>query len=59
MVQILHSIDAEDLAEEICDSLGNGVVDFIMHMDAYMADASFTEELIEKLSEALELEEDS
>lgn len=52
-VWISHSIDAWDLAEEICDNLNGGVLDFIMHMDACMADTSFTEELIEKLSKSL------
>lgn len=56
-VQILHSIDSLVLAEEICDSLNDGVMDFILYVDAYMADTSFTAELIERLTGALNEEE--
>lgn len=58
-INIVQTISHDDLAEQVCDSLcySKNVTEFVMCVDAYMADTAFTADLIKRLTDVLNEEE--
>lgn len=60
MIHLVTPVDPDDLAVTINDSMTHEqLIDFILTLDNYASDYEFTQELRDKLTEALELEDEA